>query len=214
MVGGILWASITRWVIGRVVIILALMLSLVVAFLNPPGHTYFTSTAENDIVYWIKLISYHYRPSGLWPPLMPNDQFQKDILNSIDPRFSPVLVTRQMAGWSSGQGELAFVIGRGIPTIAFELARGKKPFLDPRRQYIFLVETGKLMDSRPSSISFIMQKIQPEMVRSFASVLSNENQYVHEMETFIADNSKRQWIISRTQLSPHLSAVILTPSAR
>ena len=209
--GGFIWDHHSRYIIVRVTAIAGLILTAVFGFLNPPGHSCFASSGEDDIVHWIKIVSQHCCPSGRWPVYRVYDPDQQKALDVIDQRFSPVLITRQMAGWSSGQGELARVIGRGMPTIVFELDSSKRPLLDHRRQYVMLIETGKVLDSHASESSVFMRKIQPEMVHSFARVLANENRYVREMEAFVAENSMRNWIISRAQLTPLLGAVILTP---
>jgi hypothetical protein len=214
LVGGFFWDLLSRWVMVRVFIIVGLIMSVIIGFLNPPGHSFFISSAEDDMVHWIKIISHHCRPLGYWPAYRSSDPDKQIILNSINPRYSPVLITRKMAGWSSGQGELAFVIGRGLPAMSFELTSSKISLLDPRRQYLFLIETEQPTDSQSSPVSLYMRRVQPEMTHWYVSVRSNENSCVSAMEAFIAENSTRHWNTSRTQLSPHLSAVILTPPTR
>jgi hypothetical protein len=119
-----------------------------------------------------------------------------------------------MAGWSSGQGELALVIGRGLRKTTFNLSADKRPTLDSSQQYIFLIETGKQADAPSPQVSLFMRNVLPEMADSFAKVRDNEGLYIHAMEAFIAENSTPQWSVSRMPLSPLLNAIILTPSTR
>ena len=211
LVGGALWNRTSHHLMIRIGIASAIIISTLIALLNPPNHSYFTSSAEDDIVHWVKLISYHCRPAGELPPSVPDAPDQKNFLNSIDQKSSPVLITRQMAGWDSGQGELLFVVGRRMPTKIFNLNPSKKPQLDRRHQYIFFIETGAGMNTESPQVSFFMQKVQPELADSFAQFRNNEGLYIHAMEAFIAECTTQQWKVSRIRLSPLLSVTLLTP---
>jgi hypothetical protein len=214
LMGGLLWDHLYRFAIARFTLFAGLAVSLGLAFLNPPGHSSFTSTAEDDLVCWVKRIAAHCRPSAQWPPARTTDRSKQPILDAIKPGYAPVLITRKMAGWSSGQGELAHVIGRGMPSLTFEPASGPAPVLAPHRQYIFLLESQAAVSPAPSSISRIMRKMQPDMVKLYDKVRSNESSSIREIERFIAENGGAPWTVSRIPLTPRLNAVILTPASR
>lgn len=181
------------------------------AFLTPPAHVVFVSPAEDGMVRWIKNISAYCCSSSRWPSLTIHDADEARVLRRILPASHPFLVTRKMAGFTSGQGELVFAVGEPMPALVFSTKDCLEALLEPHRQYVVLVETASDDDALPVADGGMTAKVNSEMTGEFLRVRKEMMAAGHQVQSFLSSQASARWVVTQETASPGLDVVILTP---
>lgn len=212
LVFAICYGAVGRFRLARWLTAAAVLASATWAFLHPPEHRFFTSAAEDDLVQWTRQLTAVFHPSGRWPDGLARRSALPKALQAVSPREQPVLVTPRTAGWGSGQGELAGVIGRGMPCLLFSATDDVRTRLKPGRTYIILLEDMPEGDPAGQKELALMRSLQPALVGYYVEARRRQLAAVQSMNAFLAgDVAARNWSISRASLAPSLAAIVLQP---
>ena len=197
-----------KWYLFNKTVSVILVGSFIWVIMNPPQHPMIHSSAEDLLVRSIRFIGQKHEKPGTssGDNLQPYDHLAK-VLKSDLPL---TLVTRHFLGWGN-QGEIAPNVlqkNSGVETLTVGNRMKKIKFQESRQYLIFIDKYQKLSPQQQlSAFAMVSPKMVDATLRHRRSLIRVNRRILKNLQML----PKINWQVNQMELSPHLSAYIVSP---
>lgn len=172
---------------------------------HPPAHTLFSSSAEDDIVRFVRTLAGK-EPAG--SDSLGHGGREHAVLCELDPRLPLVLVSRCYAGFDNGQGDVVEATKGKLASISFTGEKSSAKIFRPGRQCVVLLDHD---DNAVLTGYEIMLKVNRSLVQDFLNRRAAVMQLNNVLDGYLSHLDRDRWSVRRLNISSNLDVAIAIP---
>jgi 4-amino-4-deoxy-L-arabinose transferase-like glycosyltransferase len=215
IIGGAICRWGKRWVIFRVALVIAVLLSISGSFVYPPVHELRASFAEDEIIQVARDVSYRYIENRYWSIAEKPIENDPGYLSAFSSRLPLTIMTRKMTGWHDyNQGELVPSVihpSEKVQVMTISSGADGKDLFEKSRQYLVFIDQ-KTEGCNRNKVFFSM--IDPRQVKSYIDGCESYYKINESIGSSLNTLNPDKWQIMKSVIGPNLTVIAVTPKKK